>query len=752
MKRSICICLIHITVISIGFSQSKRGNIGIFGNKVGLNFNTQPAEVFIPPTGPSDYSYETPESSASISDTEGNLLFYTNGIHIWDREHNTMSNGINILGAKDGFYNSTTQCLIIPVPKDPFLYYVITAQWQGGDLKYTLVDTRLNQGLGDVVFKDSLLYASTTEKMCLIKHNSGKSLWLVTHEFGTNHFRSFLIDEEGLNRNYIESAAGLVHVNNRSDGTGGNNAIGYMKASHAGNRIACAINGDMGTLQLFQFDKTTGIISDPITLSNAPNQFYGVEFSADNSKLYAANTKINALFQYDLSDGNPQDIINSKILIANNVRGALQLGPDDKIYVASEWGSYLDLISYPNLKDSLCGFQKNAVYLEGKAVLSGLPEFIYNTVEPEIIYEKYCSGTTTKFQVINIKTFSSIVWDFGDPSSGQNNTSNDISPGHIYQTPGRYKVTITVTFSDQTTFTYKQNILIFLSPTVELGNDTIVCNMSSVQITATGDPSVTQYKWSNGNTTKSATIQTTGKHWVKAMNSACFATDTINVQLLNTPSFTLRDTVICFDQILHIALKDPDLQYIWSDSVAGRERSITTTGTFTVKGTNYCGSSEVKIKVSHLQRLASALNDTLLCNNQKIAVDVTWPTATYRWHDETTSPNYTIDKSGTYWVELNNRCETITDTINVSYVTDEPFFIPNVITPNGDEYNNQFILDPRLTDAALTLFNRWGEMIYSNPEYKNDWSAEHASPGVYYYTIYDQCADQKLKGWLHVVR
>lgn len=760
--RSIDICIVKKWIFSFvilslltgpGFCQSKRGNIGIFGGGVGLNFNTSPPEIFLPSIPAPIYNFETPESSATMSDPDGNLLFYTNGIHVWNREHRIMPNGVNITGAVDNFYNDASQCVIIPLPKDPFLYYIITAQWQGNDLNYSLIDIRLNQGLGDVVFKQRLLYKKSTEKMCVIKHSTGKSLWLVTHEYGTNKYRSFHIDEDGLDTAYIESAVGIVHALHEY----GSNAIGYMKPSHDGALIATGILGNIGTLELLQFDNTTGKVYNPIMLRQKPSEgCYGVEFSSDNSKLYSSWNASGLLIQHDLSAGSMDEIRNSGIVISGGVSGALQLGPDNKIYVAPATyvtlGNYLYLLNFPNEKGSECGMQQNAIYSKGRAVLSGLPEFIYNTVDPEIIYEKYCTDAGTIFHLINIKQFSGITWDFGDPASGENNISTDISPQHVYKKPGKYKVTINVTFPDQSIFTYSQNISILLSPTVELGKDTIVCYMSTMKLTALTDQSVTNYKWSNGNTTQSVTVNAAGKYWLQVMNSACISTDTINVKLVKPPSFALKDTLFCFDQKMHVSLKDPELQYTWSDGITGRDRSFETEGSFTVKGTNQCGLHEAKMKVGFLPRILVNLQDTLLCANQNLALDLFSPGLTYRWQDDQTDPTYMINRSGTYWVEVSNRCESVTDTINVSYVTDEPFFIPNVITPNGDEYNNEFILDERLNDAALTIINRWGETVYSTKHYKNDWSAENYAAGVYYYSIQDRCADQKFKGLIHVLK
>ena len=271
-------------------------------------------------------------------------------------------------------------------------------------MNYSLIDMRLDKGFGDVVFENKLLYEKSTEKATLIKHSSNQGLWLVTHEYGTDTFRSFLIDEDGIHMDYVESSVGVVHEENIEFiepiyYVYGTNAIGYLKPSHDGNFLACAINGEMGTLELFKFDKSTGKISDPLELLNDPSQgSYGVEFSGDNTKLYVSCNKKN-LYQFDLSSGNPATIFNSKTLISSSTVGALQLGPDNKIYcVSSSNTSYLDRINSPNSPGAACDYEKEVVNFEPKTVWLGLPELIYNTVDPEVIYEGYCTEQQTTFR------------------------------------------------------------------------------------------------------------------------------------------------------------------------------------------------------------------------------------------------------------------------------------------------------------------------------------------------------------------
>ena len=83
----------------------------------------------------------------------------------------------------------------------------------------------------------------------------------------------------------------------------------------------------------------------------------------------------------------------------------------------------------------------------------------------------------------------------------------------------------------------------------------------------------------------------------------------------------------------------------------------------------------------------------------------------------------------------------------------EPVFIPNVFTPNGDQYNEFFEVKGIQKGLwTLTVVNRWGNLIYFASDYQNDWRAENVAPGVYYYELRNPQDEKSYKGWLTVIR
>ena len=65
--------------------------------------------------------------------------------------------------------------------------------------------------------------------------------------------------------------------------------------------------------------------------------------------------------------------------------------------------------------------------------------------------------------------------------------------------------------------------------------------------------------------------------------------------------------------------------------------------------------------------------------------------------------------------------------------------IPNIITPNGDNFNETFKLTAIesgvLTNVTLVIYNRWGKKVYETSNYQNDWDADNLADGTYYYVL-----------------
>ena len=143
-------------------------------------------------------------------------------------------------------------------------------------------------------------------------------------------------------------------------------------------------------------------------------------------------------------------------------------------------------------------------------------------------------------------------------------------------------------------------------------------------------------------------------------------------------------------------------------------------------------------------------DDRSICNNASLILDASHPGSTYKWQDGSTQPMFEVTQSGTYSVEVENICGTRRDTVNVIFRAFGDMMIPNVFTPNGDDMNDYFEIDEKLIGSKLSVFERWGKMVFRNDNYQNDWDGDSLSSGIYYYLITDACGGT-YKGWVSIL-
>lgn len=414
------------SLLSLLVHSQKEANIWYFGENAGLDFNNDIPVALI------DGQLNTYEGCATIADDNGNLIFYTDGITVWNKNHQVMSNGLGLMGD-----SSTTQsATIVQMPGSLNLYYVFTLAAEAGvnGFRYSVIDMNLDSSLGGVTIdKNVLLYAPSNEKLSIVRHANNNDYWVVTHGWNDNSFRSYLLTSSGLTTMPIISNVGFI-VNGSPE-----NTWGSMKISPDGSKLA--ISHALNSLELLNFDNQTGVVSDPITLFNNGGT-YGVEFSPNSKVLYASvtNSSPYKIIQYDLTainiSGSTLEFYNSQI-----IPGGLQLGPDNKIYIAEVGKSKLGVIENPNIVGVGCNLILDAVDLAGRICNLGLPPFVSSFFfVPAIQLENACVGQNTTFEFNASQQITSAVWNFGDGG-----TSTTLSPTHVYSAPGTYTVSATVT-------------------------------------------------------------------------------------------------------------------------------------------------------------------------------------------------------------------------------------------------------------------------------------------------------------------
>ncbi|MCO6149445.1 hypothetical protein NHE85_15245 [Flavobacterium sp. NRK1] len=181
----------------------------------------------------SDTAYQAFGGSVVMSDAAGNLLFYTDGNIVWNKNHQVMVNGTDLLCAPWGKQNT----IIVPAPGNSDKYYIFSIKepnyytfpypfpignplysWR---VVYSEVDMALDEGLGGGTINKNVIIDSSDEpnflagsyygRITAAYHSDGNQIWVMLHGIANNEFRAFLVSDSGVNTSPVMSAIGASY-------------------------------------------------------------------------------------------------------------------------------------------------------------------------------------------------------------------------------------------------------------------------------------------------------------------------------------------------------------------------------------------------------------------------------------------------------------------------------------------------------------------------------------------------------------
>jgi len=388
LKYSISVFLL---LSSCSAYAQNRNLIWCFGDSAGIDFSN------LSNPSPINTGMDARGSCTSIADSSGNLQFYASTSDpltsqffeftlIRNSLHQVMVNGDSIIG--DGWYQ---ELVITDKPILNNLYYVfvvgITSSY---GLYYSIVDMSLNGGLGGVVQKNvQLENFKCTDGLTAIKHGNGRDWWILFRRWD-NVNDSFY--------KYMISPSGISNVIIQNIGSPTINGFTKMKFSPDGNKFAMITLS--GLMEIYDFDRCTGVISNPVTIHPEPTtapygRFVSCEFSANGRFLYVTTYDFTcSLYQYDLYAPNPATSRIALDFTSNYLigYGFLKRGPDNKIYfstayqcdafpycypypdsVYNQYNMNLSVINSPDSLGLACDYTPYSFYLGGKRTYYGLP-------------------------------------------------------------------------------------------------------------------------------------------------------------------------------------------------------------------------------------------------------------------------------------------------------------------------------------------------------------------------------------------
>jgi len=719
-----------ISLISVVNAQ-KQANYWYFGQNAGISFANGP------PVGLTNGALNTGEGCSSISTAAGALEFYTDGKYVYNKNHIQMPNGSGL----NGHSSSTQSGIIVPKPGSSTEYYIFTVDAADNNLQlglcYSKVDMTLNNGLGDVVTteKNISLVPLACEKVTAVGHGDGQTFWVITKKWGNADFYAYRITWDGVVLEPVISTTGPPLTGNM-----GQASKGYLKVSPDGTKIAAANNTDF-SVGIYNFDKFTGIVTHLVSDDSYPNPGggdpggpYGVEFSPNSKRLFIGEWKANRrINQYDLSSEDPQTILSSKVVVASlgqsaDPFGALQLGPDNRLYISRNNSNYLSRINQPNNLGAFVGYVENAVSLAGRNCRYGLPPFIQSFffLTADFYWdEPACDGYPTQFNASISDTPDSLRWTF--PGGV---TTTEMDPTFHFSGPGLWPVFLKVFMYGQVK-NVNRFVTVGSTPSFVLGNDTTICASEAFYLDA-GEYST--FQWHNDSTTQSVLTDTTGWYWCRITNAAgCPATDSLYVTMNPNPEMSAGlDKVVPEGEATtldgSVLGNTSNFSYHWEPALSLVNANVmipttvlmTTTTTFTLSVTNIqtgCTSEDEMLLTVEGGLLSCTVSASPLsvCRGEQSQLMVSayggLGTYTYSWSSNPpgfssamANPTVAPAQTTTYTVLVNDGETEVSKNITVTVI---PLPVPNAGPDQVITHGTNTVLQGSVTQGTGPYSYQW---------------------------------------------
>jgi gliding motility-associated-like protein len=271
----------------------------------------------------------------------------------------------------------------------------------------------------------------------------------------------------------------------------------------------------------------------------------------------------------------------------------------------------------------------------------------------------------------------------------------------------------------------------------------------------------------------SAAPSQSASYWVRQEEQGCFGDTVAAFVVVNaTPSPIGIDgpTFLCAGDALHLVADAPDTVLVnwstpWGGSTGPRidvaAAGIAQAGTYSAQASYRGCSSPVATHALQVHDPAPLELPpyTSFCEGASVTFNVPSGFTGVQWSTGAVGSSITLIASAVITVRALDPagCPVKAD-LEVEAV-DCPLFIPNVFSPNGDERNDTWLISGGFISAPITIYNRWGDVVYEGDMLKRGWDGRHyrngepCSEGVYYYVLQLNRADAGIKhhaGYVHL--
>lgn len=656
----------------------------------GISFKSGSAQLFTGVPKNLQYPDYTGQRSFSYADPQtGALLFLTDGQNIWNKNYRSIlfPPGDTLRSCDSDYY----KVQIVPFSDDPNRFYLfhmysargIVSEKESGvpkgcndanvsALYYSVLEMNYPAATGKLLVKNQPLLKLPLDKVMLVKHANKKDTWVIGHAWDSAYYSAFLVTDEKINapvRSIIGPDALLPASNIRSS----------VAVSPDGKRIAAS--GSASYVEIYDFNNSTGELSNYRTITLTKEYVTALSFSPDNSKLYIAvgDAKLcdnyAKIYQVNFDESD----LNKSLFMVKKYpprRLDLGLGKDNHIWIKGATypdvpGSYFDLIWNPNQP-------KNACMVKERYMPMGFQPYFPNIPNGTIEQPKEIAVTKMNFPDTVVACLGVYSINAAPGYQTYRWNTGDTTPSINVREPGLYSV-IAGKKGFMKPDSYGYVYVKSSGGEVFAAEDTFYCPKKPHLLVVPSH--IGNIKWSDGDSSRIKTIYAPGEYKLLAVNNnnGCKVWDSICVSIHETPMVDFgADTSMCDRNQLILKLKAfadtsgsrvTSSTFLWQDGSKKSTYNVNEPGIYWGQNSfNGCTVVDT-IVVRYIPMPVIKLgNDTALCDKESLRLTVPYlAAANYTWSTGQKDTSLIVGTAGKYWVKATNEFCVETDSIAVEY-------------------------------------------------------------------------------------
>ena len=700
--------------------------IWYFGDNAGIDFNYQP------PLKIEAGNHSINEGGVTITDENGDVLFYVDESTVYNRNNMPMKNGQGFIGNTG---SSAQSPIAVQAPGNPnyvYIFYVSDHLDSGliGQLRYSVIDLCGDSGKGEILpeKKNIRIPGKFNERLTACYDSKNKKYWIITGDFDSQTIVAFKLDVDGLDINPVYSS--LNHQSQPS-------YIGMIVANATNNKLAytCGLSGDFRGVFLVDFDVESGKASNSEIVFT--QDIYDVVFSDSGRYLYMTDIFASCnLYKIDLEDRNKDKVLYNRD--GNYVFMGIEKGPDGNIYLALPADNAIARISNHNSENET--FEEHYFQFSGNQyVQAGLQSTNYfnGIIKEQIVANELGRDTffCGEFQIDLNSGIAECKW-----SNGMTGSSITVSTGGTYYY--YYRVcdilyTDTIHIFHDLDFDQTSNIT------------RSFCFGDSIYLEGFDENTI----WDNGYQGLNLLVKNEGT-FTATISDECLRKHKVYhvVGEYPLPEPVIGDTTYCYGTKLDLEI--PPL-FVLSDSkgnIVNKEIMINLNGVYNISAQNACNMVS-KTFVIKVDTFPLTLPDTIIiCDPNQFPFVLKTGISNTQWNEMVIGDKLIVSQPGKYSYSIQNKCGEFRGRVDI--VDNGQLYLPNIFSPNDDGFNDTFPGTTVNNNFIITIYDRWGNLIYTGSD---DWNGlskgKKAVPGVYCYIILsDSCSHHIMKGSVTLVR